>query len=96
MARAKKGEIREVVRDLKQSVAELLDAVTADGGKAVVLALQKAEEDLEEIRDLCEDRYADAFDEIEGPIVPEPGTGEAGEPGAADVEEEEEEEEEPE
>lgn len=92
MARAKKGEIREVARDLKGSVAELLDAITADGGKAVVLALQQAEADLEEIRELCENRYEDAFDKLE-PLEPETG---AGEPGAAagDAEEEEEEEEE--
>jgi hypothetical protein len=76
MARAKKGEIRDIVRDLKASVAELLDAITADGGKAVVLALQQAEDDLEEVRELCEDRYPDAFEELEPADPNDPNAGE--------------------
>lgn len=69
MARAKKGEIREVLRDLKESIRVLEGHVSQDAGPAVVESLEQCEDELEAARALLEDRYASDFDEIEGPAV---------------------------
>jgi hypothetical protein len=70
--RATKGDIRELIRALREEgILELKDAVTADDGPRVVAAVQAAESLLEDIRELAEDRYDEAFDEIEGPVIPE-------------------------
>lgn len=70
-SRATKGEIRDLVRDLDAELRTLKDAVTADDGAKVVAILQYAEASMEDLRESLEDRYSDAFDEIEGEVIEE-------------------------
>lgn len=69
MPRATKTELRDTIRDLHGALLALKDAVTNDDGREAVKALLVAENAGDDLRELLEDRYGDAFDEIEGPIV---------------------------
>ena len=71
MSRATKTELRDTIRDLTATLAVLKDAVSADDGREAVKALQIFENASDDLRELLEDRYDEAFDEIEGPVVDE-------------------------
>ena len=71
MARPTKTEVRDLLRDLTDHLGALKDSITANNGPAVVFSLEHAEETLDLARDLLEDRYDEAFTEIEGEIVEE-------------------------
>lgn len=67
--RATKSDARDLLRELHGSLLALKSAVTADNGVLVVGFLQDAETTVGDLREVLEDRYGEAFDEIEGEIV---------------------------
>lgn len=67
--RATKGNIRDEVRELREAMLVLNDAVTADDGPGVVEALEDAEACMEAVREQIQDRYSDLFDDEEEEVV---------------------------